>query len=608
MGLAKTAKKHEKCKKILRNLFSGLFERYTAMRSRLLRAMVFALVCVGLSTASAFAFQGKSFSIQVGSTQVEDNAKSEVARMKQRGQTAYYVKADIPDKGTYYRIRVGRFASQEAARTHAELMRRGSLIHDFLITGFEGPANTAFTNNAYASTDNAVAVVKKSAPVVPPATKTKQPAVNTRTQQTAEVMPPPTSYTNTRQMDTPKPIVEKTPSVSAPPVLTTPNYSPSTTGSNLPGESTSNRTTPAKTNTTAINDVPKSSIPAVRPTGLWESQLSLTNQTLRKVFFVSEKTGWVVGDGGTILHTDNAGKTWQRQLSGVAINLTDIFFRDETTGWALGGGTKGADLRDLQNPEEMVLLHTADGGRTWERQSGINALAVYFLNARQGWLVGNYGEVSHSDDGGKTWQKSTRAESILGTSPQSTDFVFAFTGVTFINNNEGWLIGNNYGDSVSYVGGLFHTKDGGMSWERIPLSILNKETAVAGTLRDVHFTDPQHGVISAELQAGAGRKALLLRTNDGGQTWQEQPMQVEGVASVFMVDKQIGWSAGILSNTRSGAVMSTSDGGVTWNEEYKTNAALYSVHFPSAMEGWAVGSKGTILHFSRSAKAAPTNN
>src|SRR6185369_5084674 len=251
---------------------------------------------------------------------------------------------------------------------------------------------------------------------------------------------------------------------------------------------------------------------------------------------------------------------------------------------------------------------TSDGGRTWERQPGINALAVYFLNARQGWLVGNDGEVSRSDDGGKTWQKSVRAESILGTSPQSTDFVFAFTGVTFINNEEGWLIGNNYGDSASYVGGLFHTRDGGKSWEKIPLSILTKETAVAGTLRDVHFTDPQHGVISAELQAGTGRKALLLRTNDGGQTWQEQPMQVEGVASVYMVDKQIGWSAGVLSSTRSGAVMSTSDGGVTWNEEYKTNAALYSVHFPSAMEGWAVGSKGTILHFTRSAKAAPTNN
>jgi photosystem II stability/assembly factor-like uncharacterized protein len=555
--------------------------------------------------------------------------------MKQRGQTAYYVKADIPDKGTYFRVRVGRFASTEAARTHAELMRRGNLIHDFLITGFEGPANTAFTNNAYASTDDAIAVVKKAAPVVdPPAPRTKQPAVNKNTQQTAAVVPPapktkqpavnkntqqtaavvpPTTYASERKIDTPKPIAEKPYSASAPPVLSTPSYSPSSSSSNLPGESTGSTSTISnKTITRASNDVPRSSpvisSSGVRPTGLWESQLSLTNQTLRKVFFVSERTGWVVGDGGTILHTDNAGNTWQRQLSGVAINLTDVFFKDETTGWALGGGTKGADLRDLQNPEEMVLLHTADGGRTWERQSGINALAVYFLNAKQGWLVGNYGEVSRSDDGGKTWQKTVKAETILGTSPQSTDFVFAFTGVTFINNDEGWLIGNNYGDSVSYVGGLFHTRDGGNSWERIPLSILNRETATAGTLRDVHFTDPQHGVISAELQAGAGRKALLLRTSDGGQTWQEQPMQVEGVASVYMVDKQFGWSAGVLSSTRSGAVLSTSDGGLTWNEEYKTNAALYSVHFPSAMEGWAVGSKGTILHFTRSAKAAPINN
>src|SRR4051794_13448830 len=97
----KTRTKQKNAEQILRNLFSGLFERYTAMRSRLLRSLVFALVCIGISMTSAMEFQGKSFSIQVGSTPAEDNAKAEVARMKQRGQTAYYVKADIPDKGTY---------------------------------------------------------------------------------------------------------------------------------------------------------------------------------------------------------------------------------------------------------------------------------------------------------------------------------------------------------------------------------------------------------------------------------------------------------------------------------------------------------------------------
>src|SRR5947207_15956464 len=130
----------------LENFLGRLFERYTAMRSRLLRSFIFALVCVGISITGANAFQGKSFSIQVGSTQVEENAKAEVARMKQHNQNAYYVKADIPDKGVYYRVRVGRFSSQDGARTQAELMRRSSLIHDFLITGFEGPSAMAFTN------------------------------------------------------------------------------------------------------------------------------------------------------------------------------------------------------------------------------------------------------------------------------------------------------------------------------------------------------------------------------------------------------------------------------------------------------------------------------
>jgi len=545
------------------------------------------------SVLSVSAFEGKGYSIQIGSTQVEDNAKSEVARMKEHSQTAYYVKADIPEKGTYYRIRVGRFASLEAARTQAELMRRSNVIHDFLITTFEGPATMAFTNSAYASTKQAVAVVKNTD--IPAVTSRKQQAANsnqTSSQTIANSAPPPsvTSRSNTSSA-VDRPVTIKPTADSRP-----------------------NTTTTGTTDTTASDvattkkNVPSLSASSAKPSGLWESQLSLTNQTLRKVFFVDEKCGWVVGDGGTILHTENSGRTWQRQLSGVAINLTDVFFKNQTTGWALGGGTRGADLRDLQNPEEVVMLHTADGGRTWERQPGVNALAVYFINAKQGWLVGNYGEVSHTEDGGKTWQKSAKAEEILGKAPQSNDFVFAFTGVTFINETEGWLIGNNYTDTAAYVGGLFHTKDGGRTWQRIQLGIVNKETAVAGTLRDVHFSDSEHGVISVELQSGANRKAMILKTADGGQTWQEQPVKVDGLASIYMLDTKNGWSASIVSNTRSGELLSTTDGGISWNEEFKSSAALYSVHFPSPLEGWAVGAKGTILHFSRSAKAAPINN
>ena len=43
---------------------------------------------------------------------------------------------------------------------------------------------------------------------------------------------------------------------------------------------------------------------------VWERQTSGTQQDLLGVFFVDEKTGWCVGSGGEIIHTDNGGKTW----------------------------------------------------------------------------------------------------------------------------------------------------------------------------------------------------------------------------------------------------------------------------------------------------------
>ena len=37
---------------------------------------------------------------------------------------------------------------------------------------------------------------------------------------------------------------------------------------------------------------------------------SMTEMPLSDVFFINDKIGWVVGDIGTILYTENGGKKW----------------------------------------------------------------------------------------------------------------------------------------------------------------------------------------------------------------------------------------------------------------------------------------------------------
>lgn len=50
--------------------------------------------------------------------------------------------------------------------------------------------------------------------------------------------------------------------------------------------------------------------------------------------------GYVVGNGGIILKTEDAGTSWQNLNSGTSVNLTDVFFVNPDTGYVVGqGGT-----------------------------------------------------------------------------------------------------------------------------------------------------------------------------------------------------------------------------------------------------------------------------
>jgi hypothetical protein len=68
---------------------------------------------------------------------------------------------------------------------------------------------------------------------------------------------------------------------------------------------------------------------------------------LLSVGFPNEKDGWVCGRRGTVLHTADGGKTWVRQSSNTNFTLSSICFVDSQNGWAVG--------------DEGVIIHTENG-------------------------------------------------------------------------------------------------------------------------------------------------------------------------------------------------------------------------------------------------------
>ncbi|HEX9023426.1 MAG TPA: SPOR domain-containing protein [Geobacteraceae bacterium] len=73
--------------------------------------------------------EGKGkFVVQVASYHVKKEAEEARDRLKAEGLAAYVVEINIPEKGTYYRVRLGRHLDQQAAREIAEKAGKGSIL------------------------------------------------------------------------------------------------------------------------------------------------------------------------------------------------------------------------------------------------------------------------------------------------------------------------------------------------------------------------------------------------------------------------------------------------------------------------------------------------
>jgi cell division septation protein DedD len=70
---------------------------------------------------------GGNFTAQVGSHSNQSEANEQVSRLRAAGFDARAVTAELPGRGTWYRVQVGRFADRgEAAKTVAALRAKGS--------------------------------------------------------------------------------------------------------------------------------------------------------------------------------------------------------------------------------------------------------------------------------------------------------------------------------------------------------------------------------------------------------------------------------------------------------------------------------------------------
>lgn len=77
---------------------------------------------------------GGNLTIQIGSFNDQGQANARAAKLKDAGAEARVVKAEIPGKGTWYRVQVGGFKSREEAQSYGNQLRGKGAVQDFIVT------------------------------------------------------------------------------------------------------------------------------------------------------------------------------------------------------------------------------------------------------------------------------------------------------------------------------------------------------------------------------------------------------------------------------------------------------------------------------------------
>jgi hypothetical protein len=132
----------------------------------------------------------------------------------------------------------------------------------------------------------------------------------------------------------------------------------------------------------------------------------ITDQLLASVNFATPQLGWAVGTNGTILHTEDGGKSWNVQPSKTIESVSSVSFVTPQLGWAVG--------------TEGTILHTQDGGKSWNAQASNTSEWLYsvsFTTPQLGWAVGTNGTILRTQDGGKSWNARAWLQSKRNTIP-----------------------------------------------------------------------------------------------------------------------------------------------------------------------------------------------
>ncbi len=218
------------------------------------------------------------------------------------------------------------------------------------------------------------------------------------------------------------------------------------------------------------------------------------------------------GERGTILYSDDAGKSWRQAAVPVSVSLTALQFVDGKNGWAVG--------------HQGVVLHTGDGGATWRKQlDGIKVAALVLADAS-------------AASGPDRDRLVAQAQQLVDDGPDKP-----FLGLYFDSPRTGYVVGA--------YNLLLRTADGGATWQPWQGRLANP--------KGLHLYGMNGAAGALYL---AGEQGLLLRSTDNGHSFDALPTPYKGSYFGVLVTR----GGALLAYGLRGNAFRSTDRGATWTQ------------------------------------------
>lgn len=247
--------------------------------------------------------------------------------------------------------------------------------------------------------------------------------------------------------------------------------------------------------------------------------------------------------------------SWQQLSSPTQLTLNSIFFTDDSTGYIVGGNTWNTS----------IPLKTTDAGNSWSIDSlpilGKELYGLHFNESKNGFAVSWGGDFYHKENPQSDWIW------------HNLFFPFeTFWDVSFWGNESGIIV----------TGGAFQNG-----------KIIKVDDSFQAAVVDT-FEQELSAVFHSEKDivhvVGYG---IVLRSTDGGTTWQNKGIIGDFFRAIHFPTTQVGYAVG-----SSGSIIKTEDAGNTWNFIRNgdnlsiSNEPFRSVFFTNKDNGYIVGERG----------------